>query len=98
MKIGLTEVKKSQGEIKTGLKEEIEFVRNELTREMKEELQGISAAQDAMKEILQERLSIVKSRRDSFEEKVTLNQDKVNSVEAKILQIEKNFKGMFEKI
>ena len=90
MKIGLTEVKKSQGEIKTGLKEEIEFVRNELTREMKEELQGISAAQDAMKEVMQERLSTMETRMDSFEEKVTLIQDKVMLVEVKVSQIEES--------
>ena len=39
---------------------------------MKKELQGISTAQDALKEVVQERLSTMETRMDSFEEKVTL--------------------------
>ena len=34
------------------------------------ELQGISAAQDTLKEVVQERLSTMETRTDSFEEKV----------------------------
>ena len=52
--------------------------------EVKEEIKGISAAQDTLKEVEQERLFTVESRMDSFEEKITL-------VEAKLLQMEENF-------
>ena len=46
---------------------------------MKEQLKGISAAQDAMKEVLQKRLSTVEARMDSFEEKVKSTQDNIVS-------------------
>ena len=63
------------------------------------ELPGFSAAQEEMKEVLQERLSIIETRMDSFEEKVILVRDdlttvhvKVMLVEAEVLQMKENFK------
>ena len=40
---------------------------------MKEELKGISAAKDTLQEVVQERLSTMETRKDSFEEKVSFN-------------------------
>ena len=77
VKASQAEMKTSQDEMKTGLTDEIKSVHDEmtkdiksvqdqLTREMKEELQGISAAQDAMKEVVQERLSTMETKMDFF--------------------------------
>ena len=77
---------------------DIKSVQDQLTREMKEELQGISVAQDAMKEVMQERLSAMETRMDSFEDKVNFVRDdlttmhnKVTLFEAKMTQMEENF-------
>ena len=53
MKASQAEIKTSQDEMKTGLSNEIKSIQDQLTREMKEELQGLSAAQDVMKEVMQ---------------------------------------------
>ena len=50
---------------------------------MKEELKGISAAQDTLQEVVQKNLSTVENRMDPVEEKVMW-------VEVKVLKIEEN--------
>ena len=51
---------------------------------MKEEFKGISAAQDTLQEVVQERLSTMETRMDSFEEKVNLVRDDLTLDESNI--------------